>query len=212
VYCSKCGSEISATTAFCSTCGQAISGVVPALPSLSPVDPNRYAPIVPPSYGGVQYSGVAYAGFWLRLVAFLIDGAISFFLFLILLIPLFILTGAGSALSRIGSREDISDDVAAFVGIGFVLGFLVMTVGVTWLYYALSESSSWQGTLGKKMLNLTVTDMAGQPISFGRASARYFSKFITNLIPLAIGYILAGFTEKKQAIHDMIASCLVLRS
>ena len=212
MYCSKCGSEISATTAFCSTCGQAISGVVPALPSLSPVDPNRYAPIVPPSYGGVQYSGVAYAGFWLRLVAFLIDGAISFFLFLILLIPLFILTGAGSALSRIGQGEDISDDVATFVGIGFVLGFLVMTVGVTWLYYALSESSSWQGTLGKKLLNLTVTDLNGQPISFGRASGRYFSKFITNLIPLAIGYILAGFTEKKQAIHDMIASCLVLRS
>ena len=212
MYCSKCGSEISATTAFCSTCGQAISGVVPTIPSLSPVDPNQYAPIVPPSYGGVQYSGVAYAGFWLRLVAFLIDGAISFFLFLILLIPLFILTGAGSALSRIGQGEDISDDVATFVGIGFVLGFLVMTVGVTWLYYALSESSSWQGTLGKKLLNLTVTDLNGQPISFGRASGRYFSKFITNLIPLAIGYILAGFTEKKQAIHDMIASCLVLRS
>jgi uncharacterized RDD family membrane protein YckC len=212
VYCSKCGTEISATTAFCSTCGQAISGVVPVLPSLSPFNSNQYAPIVPPSYGGVQYSGVAYAGFWLRLVAFLIDGAISGFLFLILLIPLFILTGAGSALSRIGSGEDISDDVAAFVGIGFFLGFLVMTVGVRWLYYALSESSSWQGTLGKKMLNLTVTDLNGQPISFGRASGRYFSKFITNLIPLAIGYILAGFTEKKQAIHDMIASCLVLRS
>jgi uncharacterized RDD family membrane protein YckC len=61
------------------------------------------------------------------------------------------------------------------------------------------------------MLNLTVTDLSGQPISFARASGRYFSKFITNLIPLAIGYILAGFTEKKQAIHDMIASCLVLR-
>jgi uncharacterized RDD family membrane protein YckC len=185
--------------------------VVPALPSLSPVDPNQYAPIVAPSYGVVEYSGVAYAGFWLRCVAFLIDGAISCFLFLILLIPLFILTGAGSALSRIGSGEDLSDDVAAFVGVGFFLGFLVMTVGVRWLYYALSESSSWQGTLGKKMLNLTVTDLNGQPISFGRASGRYFSKFITNLIPLAIGYILAGFTEKKQAIHDMIASCLVLR-
>jgi uncharacterized RDD family membrane protein YckC len=212
VYCSKCGSEISATTAFCSTCGQAISGVVPALPSLSPVDPNQYAPIVAPSYGGVQYSGVAYAGFWLRFVAFLIDGAISGFLFLILLIPLFILTGAGSALNRIGQGEDISDDVATLVGIGFALGFLVMTVGVGWLYHALSESSSWQGTLGKKMLNLTVTDLNGQPISFGRASGRYFAKFINILIPFAIGYILAGFTEKKQAIHDMIASCLVLRS
>jgi uncharacterized RDD family membrane protein YckC len=211
VYCSKCGSEISPTTAFCSTCGQAISSVVPAVPSLSPVDPNQYAPVVPPSYSGEQFAGVAYAGFWLRFVAFLIDGAISCFLFLILLIPLFILTGAGAALGRIGSGEDLSDEVAAFVGIGFVLGFFVITVGVRWLYYALSESSSWQGTLGKKMLNLTVTDLSGQPISFARASGRYFSKFITNLIPLAIGYILAGFTEKKQAIHDMIASCLVLR-
>jgi uncharacterized RDD family membrane protein YckC len=212
VYCSKCGSEISATTAFCSTCGQAISGLVPAIPSLSPVDPNQYAPVVPPSYGGEQFAGVAYAGFWLRFVAFLIDGVISGFLFLILLIPLFILTGAGAALGRIGSGEDISDEVAAFVGIGFVLGFFVITVGVRWLYYALSESSSWQGTLGKKMLNLTVTDLSGQPISFALASGRYFAKFITNLIPLAIGYILAGFTEKKQAIHDMIAGCLVLRS
>jgi len=211
VYCSKCGSEISATTAFCSTCGQAISGVVPAIPSLSPVDPNQYAPIVAPSYGGGQYAGVAYAGFWLRFVAFLIDGAVSGFLFLILLIPLFILTGAGAALGRMDSGEHISDDVAAFVGIGFVLGFFVITIGVRWLYYALSESSSWQGTLGKKMLNLTVTDLSGQPISFARASGRYFSKFISSLIPLAIGYILAGFTEKKQAVHDMIASCLVLR-
>jgi len=166
---------------------------------------------VAPSYGGGQYAGVAYAGFWLRFVAFLIDGAVSGFLFLILLIPLFILTGAGAALGRMDSGEHISDDVAAFVGIGFVLGFFVITIGVRWLYYALSESSSWQGTLGKKMLNLTVTDLSGQPISFARASGRYFSKFISSLIPLAIGYILAGFTEKKQAVHDMIASCLVLR-
>jgi uncharacterized RDD family membrane protein YckC len=61
------------------------------------------------------------------------------------------------------------------------------------------------------MLNLKVTDLSGQPISFGRASGRYFAKIITGMIPLGIGYILAGFTEKKQAIHDMIASCLVLR-
>jgi uncharacterized RDD family membrane protein YckC len=207
VYCSKCGSEISATTAFCSTCGQAISGLVPAAPSLSAVDPNQYAPVVSASYGGL-----AYAGFWLRFVAFLIDGVVSGILFLILLIPLFILTGAGAALSRITSGEDISDDVGAFLAFGFVIGFFCITIGVRWLYYSLSESSSWQATLGKKMLNLTVTDMTGQPISFARASGRYFSKFISNLIPLAIGYILAGFTEKKQAIHDMIASCLVLRN
>jgi uncharacterized RDD family membrane protein YckC len=206
VYCSKCGSEISATTAFCSTCGQAISGIVPAAPSLSPVDPNQYAPVVPASYGGV-----AYAGFWLRFVAFLIDGVVALVAFVILLIPLFILTGAGAVLSKIGSDEDISDNVGAALGIGFILGFIGIILVVSWLYYALSESSSWQATLGKKMLNLKVTDMSGQPISFGRASGRYFGKIISGKITLYIGYMLAGFTEKKQALHDMIASCLVLR-
>jgi uncharacterized RDD family membrane protein YckC len=127
------------------------------------------------------------------------------------LIPLFLLTGAGAALSKIGSGDDISDNVAAFLGFGFLFGFFAIIFLVSWLYYALAESSSWQATLGKKMLNLKVTDMTGQPITFGRASGRYFAKIITGMIPLAIGYILAGFTEKKQAVHDMIASCVVLR-
>jgi uncharacterized RDD family membrane protein YckC len=209
VYCSKCGSEISPTTGFCSTCGQAISGMVPApaLPSLSPVNPNQYGPVV----SAASVGGVAYAGFWLRFVAYLIDGAISGLAFLVLLIPLFILTGAGAALGRISSGEDISSDAATLLGLGFLFGFLGVVFLVSWLYHALSESSSWQATPGKKMLNLKVTDLTGQPISFGRASGRFFAKIITGMIPLMIGYIIAGFTEKKQAVHDMIASCLVLR-
>lgn len=206
MYCSKCGSEISNATAFCPTCGQEVSIVVPSTPAPVTYSPSLPAPVVP-----VTYTGVEYAGFWLRFVAYIIDGFVSGVAFLILLIPLFILTGAGAALSRIGSGEDISDQVGAFLGLGFLLGFFGIVLVVSWLYYALSESSSWQATLGKKVLNLKVTDLAGQPISFGRASGRYFAKIITGLIPLMIGYIMAGFTEKKQAIHDMIASCLVLR-
>jgi uncharacterized RDD family membrane protein YckC len=155
---------------------------------------------------------MAYAGFWLRFVAYIIDGFISSLAFLILLVPLFVLTGAGAALGRITSVEDISDDVAAFLGLGFLFGFFGIIFVVSWLYHALAESSSWQATPGKKLLNLKVTDMTGQPISFGRASGRFFAKMITGLIPLGIGYILAGFTEKKQALHDMIAGCLVLRN
>lgn len=60
-------------------------------------------------------------------------------------------------------------------------------------------------------LGLIVTDMQGRRVTFARASGRFFAKIITNLIPLWIGYIMAGFTEKKQALHDMIASCLVLK-
>jgi uncharacterized RDD family membrane protein YckC len=61
-------------------------------------------------------------------------------------------------------------------------------------------------------MNIIVTDLNGNRISFGRASGRFFAKLLSDLIPLGIGYILAGVTEKKQALHDMIASCLVLRT
>jgi uncharacterized RDD family membrane protein YckC len=210
VYCSKCGSEISNATAFCPTCGQGVTVLAAAAASSYPMTIAHPSPasMVPAS---ASYGGVEYAGFWLRFVAYLIDGFVSGLAFLILLIPLFVLTGAGAALSRIGSGEDIDNDVAAFLSIGFLFGFFGIIFLVSWLYHALSESSSWQATLGKKMLNLKVTDMTGQPISFGRASGRFFAKIITGMIPLMIGYIIAGFTEKKQAIHDMIASCLVLR-
>jgi uncharacterized RDD family membrane protein YckC len=168
--------------------------------------PAMSAPAMP-----AGYAGVGYAGFWLRFVAHLIDAVISGMAFLILLIPLFVLTGAGAALSKIGSGEDLGDDAAALLGVGFLFGFVGIVVVVSWLYSALSESSTWQATPGKKILNLQVTDMNGQRISFGRASGQFFAKIITGMIPLAIGYIMAGFTEKKQALHDMIASCLVLR-
>jgi uncharacterized RDD family membrane protein YckC len=73
------------------------------------------------------------------------------------------------------------------------------------------ESSQYQGTFGKMALGLIVTDLEGRPLSFARASGRFFGKIITGMIPFGIGYIMAGFTEKKQALHDMIAGCLVLR-
>ncbi len=87
---------------------------------------------------------------------------------------------------------------------------ILVIAAIGWLYFALMESSKNQGTLGKMALGLKVTDMDGNKISFGRATGRYFSKILSGMI-LMIGYIIAGFTDKKQALHDMIASCLVLR-
>jgi len=80
-----------------------------------------------------------------------------------------------------------------------------------WLYSAYLESGEKQDTWGKQALSIYVTDLSGNRVSFGRASGRFFAKIISGLIPLGIGYIMAGFTERKQALHDMIASCLVLR-
>ena len=81
---------------------------------------------------------------------------------------------------------------------------------IHWLYEALLTSSSWQGTLGKKILNLRVTDMAGNRISFGRATGRFFGKIISGMA-LYIGFIMVGFTERKQGLHDLIVGTQVLR-
>ena len=75
----------------------------------------------------------------------------------------------------------------------------------SWLYWALMESSAWQATLGKKLFGLKVTDLQGRRISFARASGRYFGKIVF------VGFIMVAFTEKKQALHDMIAGCLVVK-
>jgi uncharacterized RDD family membrane protein YckC len=89
--------------------------------------------------------------------------------------------------------------------------FATVSLAVTWLYHAWMESSEWQATVGKKALGLVVTDMAGRRVSFGRATGRHFGKIVTNVVPFLIGYIMAGFTAQKQALHDMIAGCLILR-
>lgn len=91
-----------------------------------------------------------------------------------------------------------------------VIGFLICFFSFDWLYYAILESSNLQATLGKLALGIRVTDLEGNRISFGRASGRHFAKIISRMTAY-IGYVLAAFTERKQALHDLIAGCLLLK-
>ena len=203
MYCSKCGAAALDGSAFCSSCGQAFSAAATV-----PRAPTMNAAAFPTAYP--TGPRVEYAGFWLRVLAYAIDSAVIGVVIVAVLIPLIFLTGLGGLLSRIHPEEDMND-----FGIFLIIGifFLAATVSlvVTWLYHALMESSEWQGTVGKKVLGLVVTDMAGQRVSFGRSTGRHFGKIITNMVPALIGYFMAGFTDRKQALHDMIAGCLVLR-
>jgi uncharacterized RDD family membrane protein YckC len=79
-----------------------------------------------------------------------------------------------------------------------------------WLYFSLMESSSSQGTVGKIVCGLRVTDTQGRRISFGRATGRYFAKILSALI-LFIGYLMVGWTRQKRGLHDFIAGTLVVR-
>lgn len=153
---------------------------------------------------------VRYAGFWLRFVAYIIDDLLLGLIGFIVSLPFI----GGIVFSAIGiskNPEAAENIVGGIMGIlGSIFGMVLVILAIGWLYFALMESSKNQGTLGKMALGLKVTDMDGNRISFGRATGRYFGKILSNMI-LMIGYILAGLTAKKQALHDMIASCLVVK-
>jgi uncharacterized RDD family membrane protein YckC len=208
VFCSKCGAALAADTVFCQACGNPVARTALATAPAAPVTVAQ-----PVGVGAITYaSNVTYAGFWLRLVAHLIDGFIIGFAMLLLLVPLFFLMGGLALFSSLGRQMGENPDPAQ---IGALVSFIFVLAGVgllgQWLYFAYLESGEKQGTWGKQILGIYVTDLAGYRVTFARASGRFFAKLISGLIPLAIGYIMAGFTERKQALHDMIASCLVLR-
>lgn len=135
----------------------------------------------------------AYAGFWIRFGSFLID---SILLGIVGGIVGFII---GIATGGAGGDTALAQNIAGFIG--FVIGVA---------YYVVMESGPRQATLGKMALGLKVTDMEGGRISAGKAAGRYFSKILSAII-LFIGFIMAGFTPKKQALHDIIAKTLVVK-
>lgn len=138
-----------------------------------------------------------YAGFWRRFSAYMIDGVVIAFA----LNQLGTLFWSFLSLS-INSYETQSQYHAVYL--------LILSVPLGWMYFSGMESSPLQATVGKLVVGLYVTDLQEQRISFGRATGRYFAKLLSGMIVL-IGYLMAGFTQKKQGLHDMMANCLVLR-
>lgn len=142
-----------------------------------------------------------HGGFWLRLVAAIIDIIITQVALIIIgvIVGIFIGIFMGAAGSSIQEIEEVSGATSYAIGL----------IG-QWLYFTIFEISGWQATPGKKVLGLKVTDMAGQQIGFGQANIRYWSKIISALI-LLIGFIMIAFTEKKQGLHDIFAKTLVIK-
>jgi uncharacterized RDD family membrane protein YckC len=157
--------------------------VIPKIPGL-PVMPAR----------------PAFAGFWLRAVAYLIDTILISLVFGLVasFYPSTFIKFPDAPVTSLTSLPQLTP-------IAFAI-----TITATWFYYTMFEASTWQATPGKRVLRLYVADLNGQRVTFARAAARNFTKMISSLTFL-VGYLVAGFTEKKQALHDILAGCLVLR-
>lgn len=174
MFCPICGKEQAGDSTHCGNCGANLVQT----PGTEP--------------GSSYTSIIEYAGFWKRLIAFVIDFILLGILYLLI----------GIVLASIIGTED--DQYNTFLAIFYTLSFIVF-----WLYYAIAESSSIQATPGKIVLGIKVTDTEGKRISFLRSTGRNFAKIISWLI-LLIGYIMVAFTEKKQGLHDIIADTLVV--
>lgn len=241
MFCTHCGQALTPGAHFCAACGTAVGTPAGASPSESPAqdepsNPSPYAPpawtpppspppavhpsvgVYPvsatsPGYGAagsatygipVAQANIEYAGFWRRFWGLMLDRI----LLKALLLPVGLALGL-NVLWPFASHEDVGPEWFSQVLFGSLSMWLVSTFA-EWVYFAVFHSSSRQATPGQMLLGIHVSGLDGRRIGLGRASARYFASWLS-AVTLCIGFIVGAFTERRQTLHDMIASTLVLR-
>ncbi len=181
MQCPQCNTLNMNGANFCATCGSNLSGATTA-------------PIV--------YK--AYSGFWQRFGAYIIDSILLSIVSGICITIMMVVLGGAMVFST-----GFHDLTSIAYGLGMAFSIVLLSTLINWLYYTLMESSSYQATIGKMALSMVVIDEFGGRISFARANGRYWSKILSAMF-LWAGYIMAAFTEKKQALHDLIATTFVV--
>jgi uncharacterized RDD family membrane protein YckC len=187
MLCPGCGQETTDEANFCPNCGYTFKAEAQP-PGISLTEAKRLA-------------AVHYAGFWRRFVALFIDE----------IVVSIVVVGVEAAVGLLfGLNINFRGGLPLGTHLGPILA-IKFTAGtiIHWLYWAGMESSVKQATLGKMALGIIVTDLQGEPISFARATGRYFGKFVSAVI-FCIGFMMAGWTVKKQALHDLMAGTLVV--
>ncbi|WP_369942699.1 RDD family protein [Xanthomonas medicagonis] len=146
---------------------------------------------------------VVQAGFWKRTAAYLIDGTlvgiVSQMVQMVLLIGFFGFSALGSG----------SPDFNNPGGIIMLVMVYLLPLAMTALYFGMFHASAKQATLGKMAVGIKVVRSDGRRISLGRGIGRYFG-FLVSSLTLCIGFLMAAFTERKQALHDMMCDTLVV--
>lgn len=142
-----------------------------------------------------------YGGFWIRLVAYFIDGILNNIISFILSIILGVAYGMTSGATSLDMTPDTIFKLR-------IMSF-VLSIFTTWFYFALFNSSKYMATPGKMLLGLIVVDKEYKRLSFAKATGRFFATFVSSII-LFIGFFMAGFTNKKRALHDMMAGTYVI--
>jgi uncharacterized RDD family membrane protein YckC len=163
----------------------------------------------------VAVAQLPFAGLGRRLAAYFVDLAISASVFLFLALTMRGLRGIGlwrPAAEQAGEGYDpitLWHTLGAGAKLAVVLGY-VLSMGV--IYFALFESSAWQATFGKRLLDVHVTDDEGRRIGIRRSVGRWFWKFFLGYFGVNIASLLTiPCVKNKKALHDYMAKTLVVR-
>jgi len=201
---------IAAETRFCSECGRPYPahemvtiGTATVCAQCKPLYMQR-------AREGGQPVGVRrYAGFWIRVVAQIIDAIILTILSMIIGLPLRMLLGV-SAIS-VAQSQDPSAVMAALPAMMGMIGLTLLINLVVGVCYDIWFVHNKGGTIGKLALGLQIIRLDGSRLSYGEAVGRYFAKFLSAII-LYIGFIMAGLDAEKRSLHDRICNTLVIYS
>jgi uncharacterized RDD family membrane protein YckC len=165
---------------------------------------------------GAAALALPHAGFWIRLIAGLIDLAVLIVPFCVFVSFAAAATGISNPFFDHRAGTPLNNSLKE-LGPSFLALCISFFALQSWLYFATSESSAWHATLGKRFLGLYVADLSGKPVDFWRASLRFCTGRLLVHIPLLGGYYLLcdclyiGLNPRKRAIHDVLSGCLVLR-
>ena len=164
----------------------------------NPADWNPYQASAAATAGTAMSAAMAYADFLPRVGAYLLDGVFMW------VAGMIIQFGIAALLGLLSGGDD------TIIAIGWILGSVGSFI-VSLAYFVGYETSAKQGTWGKQIVGIKVTDIQGRRITTGRAIGRFFAKIITGMT-CGIGYLLPLFTDRKQTLHDLISECLALKT
>jgi uncharacterized RDD family membrane protein YckC len=197
--CWQCEQIETTSRKYCQNCGSSYDAAIPIKGRIT--TPNA-VPTVSPALREVQMANmrglvstqdVNYAGFWVRFGAHIIDSLV-------------LAIGIGTMSVVLGFTAGFSHMNSGLASL-MISGLALLGI---WFYFAGMESSEYQATCGKMTFGLQVTDTEGRRLSFWRATGRYFAQYLS-AIPFNLGYLIIGFTEKKQGLHDILAGTVVVK-
>lgn len=178
-------------------------------PSADPASPYA-APQASLNRGQAVYGGhIVHAGLWKRFAASIIDSFVTGIATYAVLIPLLLVFGVS-----MGSLANMSDTMAGGGAILINLLTYPISIGIPALYFGWMQSSSSYASLGKMAVGIKVVRTNGEGGSFWRNFLRYVAYMVFTVVTCGLGVLISGlmvaFSERKQALHDMICDTLVV--